>query len=191
MSETATKAPEKTERKTAAPAPAARPEEGLWQPFAALRDEMDRLFDSFMRGIGLAPGRLARRAGAELPPPPWRFETTLGMAAPAVDMVENEKEYRITAELPGLDARDVELTVSDDVLSIRGEKKEEKEEKAENYYLSERRFGSFRRSFPLPQGVDRDRIEARFEKGVLTVTLPKTAEAAARQKKIEIKQSAA
>ncbi len=73
-------------------------------------------------------------------------------------------------------------------LTIKGEKREEKEEKRENYHLSERRFGSFQRSFQLPRGVDRDRIEARFDKGVLTVVLPKTAEAAARQKKIEIKQ---
>ncbi|MBX6376693.1 MAG: Hsp20/alpha crystallin family protein [Acetobacteraceae bacterium] len=188
MSEATNKAPTKTEAKTMAPA-LSRPE-GLWQPLSALRDEMDRLFDSFVRGFSLGPGRALRRAGVELPQPFWRLETGFGVTTPAVDLVENEKEYRITAELPGMDARDVELMVSDDMLTIRGEKKEEKEEKAENYYLSERRFGSFQRSFQLPQGVDRDKIDAKFEKGVLTITLPKTAEAAARQRKIEIKQGA-
>ena len=188
--ETTSGAPEKAEQRTTAPAPAAARPEGLWQPLSALRDEMDRMFDSFMRGFGLGPARgLRRPVGAE-PQPLWRFETAFGTATPMVDVVENEKEYRITAELPGMDARDVELMISDDLLTLRGEKKEEKSEKTENYYLSERRFGSFQRSFQLPQGVDRDRIEAKFDKGVLTVTLPKTAEAAARQKKIEIKQSA-
>jgi HSP20 family protein len=186
MSETATKAPEKTEQR--ALAPAAGPE-SLWQPLATLRDEMDRLFDNVVRTFGLGPSRALRRMGAGLQPW-WRLEPAFGMAAPAMDMVENEKEFRITAELPGMDSRDVELTVSDDMLTIRGEKKMEKEEKAENYYLSERRFGSFQRSFPLPQGVDRDKIEAKFDKGVLTIILPKTPEAAARQKKIPIKQGA-
>lgn len=187
MSETTTQAPVKGEQKAPAPAPApASRLETLWQPLAAFREEMDRLFDNFWRGFG--PGRPARRIGAELQPL-WRFETSFGMAAPAIDVVEAEKEYRITAELPGMDIRQVELSVSDDMLTIKGEKKEEREEKAENYYLSERRFGSFQRSFQLPSGVDRNRVEAKYEKGVLTVTLPKTAEAAARQKKIEIKQS--
>lgn len=74
------------------------------------------------------------------------------------------------------------------MLTIKGEKKESREEKAENFHLSERRFGSFQRVFQLPRGVDRDRIEADFDKGVMTVTRPKTAEAAARQRKIEVKQ---
>ncbi|MBW8271148.1 Hsp20/alpha crystallin family protein [Caldovatus aquaticus] len=184
MSEATTKTPAKAERKAVAPSAGW---EGLWQPLAALRDEMDRMFDNVVRNFGLAPSRTLRRIGAELPTP-WRIETAFGTPAPAVDIVEDEKEYRITAELPGMDARDVELTLSDDMLTLRGEKKEEREEKTANYYLSERRFGSFQRSFPLPQGVDRDKIEAKFEKGVLTITLPKTPEAAARQKKIEIKQ---
>lgn len=160
----------------------ARPE-SLWQPFAALRSEVDRLFDSFWRGTG----GTARRGEAE-PQPPWRLEGSFGLAVPAIDLVEAEKEFRIKAELPGMDAGNVQLSHSDDVLTIKGEKKDEREEKSDNYHLSERRFGSFRRSFQLPRGVDRERIEASFDKGLLTVTLPKTAEAAAQQRKIDIKQ---
>ncbi|WP_237213286.1 Hsp20/alpha crystallin family protein [Falsiroseomonas oryziterrae] len=159
--------------------------ESLWQPFAALRNEVDRLFDSFWRGVGT--GGTTRRGEAE-PQPLWRFDSSFGLAVPAIDVVEAEKEFRITAELPGLDASNVELAVSGDVLTIKGEKKDEREEKTDNYHLSERRFGSFRRSFQLPRGVNRDRVEASFDKGVLTVTLPKTEEAAAQQRKIEIRQ---
>jgi HSP20 family protein len=104
-----------------------------------------------------------------------------------VDVVETEKEYQITAELPGLSEKDVEVVVADEILTIKGEKKEEKEEKAKNYYLSERRYGAFKRSFQLPSGVDADKIEAGFQNGVLTLTLPKTPEAQKSEKKIAIK----
>jgi len=181
MSESQTKTLAKSEAQT--PATSSRLE-GLWQPFAALRGEVDRVFDNVWRGFG---GGMTRQAGGELQPL-WRLETAFGVTAPAVNLVESENEYRVTAELPGMDAKDVEVSMSGDILAIKGEKKEEREEKSENYHLSERRFGSFRRSFQLPRGVDRERIEARFDKGVLTVTLPKTAEAAAQQKKIEVKQ---
>ncbi|HEV7266452.1 MAG TPA: Hsp20/alpha crystallin family protein [Falsiroseomonas sp.] len=163
----------------------ARPE-SLWQPFAALRGEVDRLFDGFWRGMGA--GGAARPAEAE-PQPLWRFDSSFGLAVPAIDVVEAEKEFRIKAELPGMDPANVELSISDDVLTIKGEKKDEREEKTENYHRSERRFGSFRRSFQLPRGVDRDRIEASFDKGVLTVTLPKTAGATVQQRRIDIKQA--
>jgi len=186
---TGTQAPETAEPRAGAPVPAASRPEGLWQPLAALRDEMDRVFDSFWRGFGFGPDRPLRRAGGETQPL-WRFVPSFGVAAPAIDLVESGQEYRITAELPGMEARDIELSVSDDALTIKGEKREEEEERTGNYHLSERRFGSFQRALPLPRGVDRDRIDARFEKGVLTIVLPKTAEAAARQRRIEIKQPA-
>ena len=109
------------------------------------------------------------------------------VSAPVVDVVEKEREYQVSAELPGLEEKDVEVSVADDMLTIKGEKKEEKEEKAKNYYLSERRYGAFQRSFRLPPGVDSAKIEANFQKGVLTVTLPKTPEAQKKEKKIEIK----
>ena len=108
-------------------------------------------------------------------------------AIPAVDLVEREKEYAITAELPGLDDKNVEIKLSNGTLTISGEKKDEREEKEKDYYFSERRYGSFKRAFRVPDGVDADKIEAAFDKGVLTIRLPKTAEAQKAEKKIDIK----
>jgi HSP20 family protein len=177
MAEQATKLPVKQET------PAARRTPSLWQPFESLRDEVDRIFDDFTRGFGRWP--LGRRIfDIE---PLVRYETSFGVSAPVVDVVEKEKEYQISAELPGLDEKDVEVGVADDMLTIKGEKKEEKEEKAKNYYVSERRYGAFQRSFQLPSGVDAEKIEANFQKGVLTVILPKTPEAQKKEKKIAIK----
>jgi HSP20 family protein len=108
---------------------------------------------------------------------------------PRVDVSESENEYEVTAELPGIDEKDVELTLADNVLTIRGEKKVEREEKDKdkNYYMSERSFGSFRRAVPLPAEVDEDRVEANFKNGVLTVHLPKSPQAQARTRRIEVK----
>ena len=95
----------------------------------------------------------------------------------------------MTAELPGLDAADIDVKFAHNVLTISGEKKEEKEEKKEkkkDYYLSERRYGSFQRSFQLPDGIDAGKIEAKFDKGILKVTLPKTEKAQNHEKKIAI-----
>jgi len=106
---------------------------------------------------------------------------------PAVDVIESEKAYEITADLPGMDEKNIEIKVTDGVLTMKGEKQEEKEEKKKDYYLQERSFGSFQRSFELPESVDLDKIEASFKKGVLTVKLPKKAEAQKPAKKIEVK----
>ncbi len=108
-------------------------------------------------------------------------------AIPPVDLVEKDGEFAITAELPGLDEKNVEVKVSNGTLTISGEKKDERENKEKDYYFSERRYGSFKRAFRLPEGVDADKIEAAFDKGVLTIRLPKTAEAQKAEKKIEIK----
>lgn len=178
MAETAIEV--KKHERAAPPAPMGSSAFDMWQPF---RREMDRLIDQFWRG-GFAVPSLRR---AFEPEPPWRYETALGFAAPAVDVAEDDKAFRITAELPGMSEKDIDVTISGDMLTIKGEKREEKEEKAPNYYVSERRFGFFQRSFALPDGVDRDKIEAKFENGVLTLTLPKTPEAVKQQKKIEVK----
>jgi len=149
-----------------------------WHPFGALRTEIDRLFDEVTPGWPLTFGR---SRGLDL----QRFEGFV--LQPAVEATETEKEYVITAELPGLDEKGIEVTLSDGALTIRGEKKEEKEEKKANFYLSERRYGSFERRFTLPEGVDPARIEATLKKGVLKVVLPKTAEAQKKARKIEVK----
>jgi HSP20 family protein len=175
MAEPATKPPAESQSK--APAPREEP----WMPFDTLRREIDRLFEDF-RPIGWrSPFR--RPSGFETAWP--RLEGW--QVAPAMDLVEKEGGYEITAELPGLDEKNVEITLSDDILTIKGEKKEEKEEREKEYYLSERRFGSFQRTFRLPEGVNTDQIDASFRNGVLTVTLPKSAEARKSAKQISVK----
>ena len=118
--------------------------------------------------------------------PTWPTEMTFG-TVPAVDVAEKDNQYQISAELPGMDQNNIEVTLSNGVLTIKGEKKEEKEESKKDYYLSERRYGSFQRSFQVPEGVDAEKIEANFKNGILTVSLPKTAAAQKDQKKIAIK----
>jgi HSP20 family protein len=171
-----------TEKAAAPAAEKARPvaRERARHPLVSLREEMDRMFERFWPGFGLpASGRWP-----ELEP----FWRVTGLAAPAVDLVETDKDYRIKAELPGMDEKDIELSLTEDMLSIKGEKKEEHEEKEEGYYLAERRYGAFERSFRLPEEVEADKIEASFQKGVLTVILPKSPKAQQKQaRKIGIK----
>jgi HSP20 family protein len=155
---------------------------GDWRPLEGLHREVDRLFEDFGRTSWRWPLR-RRFFGVE---PFWRGEVSWG-TLPAVDVAEDDKAYEITAELPGMEEKDIALTVSGDTLSITGEKSDEKEEQKKDYYLSERRYGSFERSFRLPDGVDADKIEATFKKGVLTVTLPKRPEAQKPEKKITVK----
>ena len=165
-------------RADAAPTPA----ETLWpSSLTGLRSEIDWLFDSFTRGFpfGTMFGRFPTMPA---PTPVWRVDGGFAVSAPAVDVAEKNEAFEITAELPGLDPSNVDVTVANDTLTIKGERKEEQERKDKNYYVSERRYGSFR----LPDSVDRDKIAATFEKGILTVTLPKTAAAMQQEKKIAI-----
>jgi HSP20 family protein len=104
-----------------------------------------------------------------------------------VDVHESDKAYTIEAELPGMDDDDIHLELNNDLLTLKGEKKEERKEDRKDYHLTERPFGSFQRSFRLPEGVDRDAIAADFKKGVLTVTLPKSKTAQAASRKIPVK----
>lgn len=151
-------------------------------PFRALRSEMEQLFDRFTTGFGF-PG-LRRVLGAS---PGWRGEFLSGAGLPAVDVTENAKAYKVTAELPGLTEKEIEVTLANDTLTLKGEKRQEREEKGENQYLTERSYGSFQRSFPLPSSVDREKLSATFANGVLTITLPKSAEAQKQERKIEVK----
>jgi HSP20 family protein len=160
-------------------APAKTPD--AWHSF---RDEMNRLFDRFSGGFGMP--MLRRMFDAE---PTGTYETSFSFPTPAVDVTEDEKAYKITAELPGLAEKDISVAVSGDMLTIKGEKSYEKEEKNKDRHVSERAYGSFQRSFTVPDGVDRDKIAADLAKGVLTITLPKTAQAQ-KQQKIEVKAAA-
>lgn len=142
-------------------------------PFSAMRSEMDRVFDSFLgRGFGALPAMLR---GSDN-----------GAVMPSIDVRETPTEFVVEAELPGMDEKDVSVTLSDGVLSLKGEKKSEREEKKDDYHLTERSYGSFQRSFRVDDAVDPDKVKAAFEKGVLTVTLPKRPEAAKTEKRIPI-----
>lgn len=141
-------------------------------PFTTLQREVDRLFDDFTRGSFLFP------AG----------ETEIALT-PRVDVSETESALEIEAELPGVDEKDVDVTLSDNVLTIRGERKHEREEKKKDFHLVERSYGSFARSIPLPFEVDSDAVKASFSKGVLKVTLPKPPAARAKARHIEVKST--
>ena len=138
-----------------------------WSPFGTLQREIDRLFDDFTRG---GPS----------------FSAT--ELLPNMDVTESDNEIEISAELPGLEEKDVQINVADNVLTIRGEKKAEREEKDKNYRIVERSFGSFSRTLELPTGVDADAIKATIAKGVLKVVVPKPAPA--QVKKVTIKAAA-
>lgn len=177
MAESATKLPVKTEKSTT---PARS--DNWTAPFESLRREIDRLFDDFHAFDFRRPS--ARSLfGRELP----SLRSADWPVAPAMDLVEKDNAYEISAELPGIDEKNVEIKLANHTLTIKGEKQEEKEKKDKDYYLSERRYGAFQRSFQLPEGVDVDKIDASFAKGVLTVKLPKTTEALKAEKKIAVK----
>jgi HSP20 family protein len=139
-------------------------------PFMSLQHEIDRLFEDFSRGFPTIAGNGA---------------TAL---MPSMDVTETDKEIEITAELPGLEEKDVQINIADNILTIRGEKKAEKEQKDKNYRLVERSYGSFERTLELPEGVNVDDIKANISKGLLKVTVPKPASTQA--KKIEVKSAA-
>ena len=109
-----------------------------------------------------------------------------GELTPVVDVSETDKSYEISVELPGLDDKDVELTLRDDLLTISGEKKTEREEKKKGYHLSERSYGSFQRSFRLPDDVQAEKIKAEMQKGVMSISLPRSPSAKPKQRKIAI-----
>jgi len=132
-----------------------------------MQREINRMFDSFFRGSGNEEA---------LQMPSWD---------PAVDVAEDESGYVVKVELPGVNRSDVKIVVQDRQLTIRGEKKQEKEARETNYHRVERSYGSFQRTFTLPSGVKSDKIEAAYSDGVLTVTLPKAEEA--RSKEIEVR----
>ena len=177
MAETPTKLPVKTEKAVKAAAPLQ-----AWRPFENLRREVDRLFEDFDQGFWRSPFGRSMFAAE----PFWPSQKAW-VAAPAVDVTESDKAYEITAELPGIEEKHIEVKLAGGTLTIKGEKQDEREEKKKDYYLHERQFGSFERSFQVPDSVDADKIEATFKKGVLTIMLPKTPEAQKAEKKIAVK----
>ncbi len=141
-----------------------------YNPLTLLRREMNSLFDNFFRGFELEP-----------------FKGHFGTFSPSVDIQESVKDIKVTAELPGVDDKDIDVSLGKDSLTIKGEKQEEKEDRGKDYYRMERSFGSFSRTIPLPAEVDTVKAKAEFKKGVLTVTLPKTSRAIKETKKIPVR----
>ncbi len=174
MADSTAKVPGKIEKSPSTPQ--------SWRPFESLRREVDRLFDDFSGGIWRSP---FGRSLFDIEPF-RRTEAAFG-AVPAVDVTQTDKGYEVTAELPGMEEKDIDVKLANGILTIKGEKRDEKEEKKKDYYVSERSFGSFERSFQVPADVDADKINASFKKGLLTVMLPKSAEAQRAEKKIEVK----
>jgi HSP20 family protein len=140
-----------------------------WRPFEfeRMRREMDRLWDSFFEG------KPTRMAGEERE---W---------VPSLDISETKGDLVVKAEIPGIDPKDIDISLNEGVLTIKGEKKQEKEEKEEGYHLVERSYGSFTRSIRLPREIQNEKINASYKNGVIKITLPKTEEA--RKKEVKIK----
>lgn len=154
-------------------APARQGLEG--RPVDFFRNEMNRLVDDFFKGFGLRP------FSEEM--------ESFGAFNPMVDMTEDESSVHITAELPGMDEKDIEINLNKDSLTIKGEKKTESENKDKESYYMERSFGSFTRVLPIPADVDPEKADAVFKKGVLNITLPKLVKEKKAQKKIKIKSA--
>jgi len=150
--------------------PEGRP--GEMSPMFALRSEVDRLFDSFLREPFSSLDW------------PWRGSDKW---SPAVDVVESDKEVTVRAELPGIDPKDLEVTVTGEQLVLRGEKKETSETEEKGYRQCETRYGSFHRAVSLPEGVDTENVDARYAHGVLTLRLAKTVPAAAKRIEVKVK----
>jgi HSP20 family protein len=178
MAKAETKVPVANEQTSATPAAGAMQ---AFRPFESLRREVDRLFEDFT----LNPFRLPLRRPAFDLEPFWQPDSWV--AQPAIDLVERDNAFEMTAEMPGLDEKNIEVNVANGVLTVKGQKEEEKVEKKEDFHLRERRFGSFARSVRIPETVDADKIEASFKNGVLKVTMSKKPEAQKPVKKIEVK----
>jgi HSP20 family protein len=137
--------------------------------FGTLQRQMNRLFDEFLTGFDLQPTE------------------AFGEWAPSIDIAETDNEVVVKTELPGLDPKDVEVTMAGDTLTIKGEKKTEHEEKGRTWHRTERTYGTFQRSFVLPCAVDGDRVKAEFKNGVLTIGIPKREEARTKPIKVTVK----
>jgi len=142
--------------------------------FGAMREEMDKMFERFEHGF---------------PRWPTLFRQGNGIVVPELDVRENSTSITVEAELPGVDEKEVSVTLANGVLTIKGEKKQSKEQKGEDFYRSERSYGAFERSLRLPDTIDEAKVDAKFDKGVLTITAAKKPEAVKAERRIEIKKA--
>jgi HSP20 family protein len=141
-------------------------------PLLSLRNNIDRLFDNFFQGFDIGP-----------------FTTTPAMFNPSIDVADSGRDLKVTIELPGMNEKDIDVSITQDSLTVRGEKRDETEEKGSSYHRMERVYGSFARTIPLPVEVDVDGAKANYKKGVLSITIPKTEKALKEAKKIPVKAS--
>jgi len=148
-----------------------REEDGL----GSFQREKSKLFDDFFNGFGCGSALDWGEGGL-----------TKAAFSPKIDVSETKKEVKVSAELPGMEEEDVAVELGDDVLTIRGEKKEDREDHGKDWYRKEQTFGSFHRAIPLPSSVEADKAKARFRKGKLTVIIPKTLEESSNRRSIEI-----
>ena len=144
-------------------------------PFEALHRQMNELFESYFEEFDVP--RL---------PGLWRGDEGLSTLTPSFEVAETDDEVKVTAELPGMEEKDIEVTLENNILTVKGEKKEEREEKKKDCYFTERRYGHFQRMLPLPSNVQEEKVRAKFKKGVLSITLPKSEEARKKGRKIEV-----
>lgn len=150
--------------------PAKHGGENFWEPLTRVRSEFDHLMDDFWtRPMSL---NMTRRLQA--------------LSVPALELKEKETEFELVAEIPGMKAEDVELKVSDGILRLSGERREDRDEKKEGFLFSERRYGCFERAIELPQGIDHGKITATARDGILSVHMPKSPAAIERERKIPI-----
>jgi HSP20 family protein len=143
--------------------------------FGQMRDEMDRVFERFEHGWPRWPS-VFRGAGRDV-------------MVPELDVHDNTKQLTIEVDLPGVDEKDVSVTLANGMLTIKGEKKTEREEKKESYYMAERSYGAFERTLRMPDTIDENKLEAKFDKGVLKIVAQKKPEAIKAERQIEIKKS--
>ncbi|MGO4175499.1 Hsp20/alpha crystallin family protein [Bosea sp. TAF32] len=168
--------PWKPGHSSATPATSAASASGERDPIAALQNDINRAFDHFFLPLplpfsGWPAGLLGSGSGIQ------------------VDVAENDKEVKVTAELPGLEQGDIDIRVSEGMLVLSGEKKADREVDEKGYLLRERTFGRIERTVPVPDGIDADQAQASFKSGVLTVTIPKTTEAQAAAKRIPVRSN--
>jgi HSP20 family protein len=174
--------------KSTAPSGSTALRRAMDSPFTLIRrfaDEMDRLFEDFGGGFGLRMQSLLTR-GHE----PFRRESRLVPAewSPRVDILERDGQFVVRADLPGLTKEDIKVELTENLLTLQGERRQEKKEEREGYYYNERFQGSFYRAIPLPEGVDASKATAEFRNGVLEVVMPAPARPESKARRLEINE---
>lgn len=151
--------------------------ERYFDPTLSIHRDIDRLFDHFFRGVGMP---------ASVRPDAWPSFGDSGLLKPKIDLSASEQEYQLTVEIPGVSEKDVTIDIKGNTMTVKGEKRQEKEEKDKNFYRIERSYGSFQRVLSLPEDVDQDAIKASFKNGILSITMPRKALPKGEVKQIEI-----